>query len=153
MLKNYLRLTGSDRTEYQGGGVYPNLFCAHPPFQIDGNFGAASGVAEMLLQSHVKTGDGPSDYRIDLLPALPSAWPTGRVTGLRARGGFEVDLAWAEGKLTAATLRSRLGRPAVVRYGDQTVVLETQPGRSYDLRPEFEQTSGSITARSRSPSD
>ena len=133
MLSNFLHLCGSRNPGYRGGGVYPNLLCAHPPFQIDGNFGAASGIAEMLLQSHVKCGAGPMDYRIDLLPALPGAWSTGRVTGLRARGGFEVDLAWQAGALTEARLRSLLGRPVVVRCGDREVRFETQPGRVYDL--------------------
>jgi alpha-L-fucosidase 2 len=114
-------------TEHQpsGAGAYPNLFCAHPPFQIDGNLGGAAGIVEMLLQSH--------DGCIALLPALPRAWATGSVTGLCARDGFEVDLAWRDGELAEATLHASLSRRSTVRYREKTAELSAQAGRSYDV--------------------
>jgi alpha-L-fucosidase 2 len=105
--------------------TYPNMFDAHPPFQIDGNFGGASGITEMLLDSH--------GGEIELLPALPKTFATGSVKGLRARGGFELDVAWKDGQLTTATLRSTASQTAKLRYGEKTLALPTEKGKSYTL--------------------
>jgi alpha-L-fucosidase 2 len=109
------------------GGVYPNLFGSHPPFQMDGNFAFPAGVAEMLLQSHA------AECEIHLLPALPKAWPTGSVNGLRARGGFEVDLDWRDGNLSRAEIRSALGRNASVRLGEKSAGISTRKGARYEV--------------------
>lgn len=109
----------------------PNLFGLCGPFQIDGNFGATAGIVEMLLQSHQR--DANDTVLIDLLPALPKAWPTGSVSGLHARDGFEVDLAWQDGVLTRVTLRSKLDRPCQLRTVNHTLRLEAKAGATYTL--------------------
>jgi alpha-L-fucosidase 2 len=114
-------LLGPERT-------YPNMFDAHPPFQIDGNFGGTSAIAEMLVQC--------DEGELRLLPALPGTWPDGRVTDLRARGGFEVDLAWQHGALERATIRSLLGQPLRVRRGNTLRTFETRRGATLTLAGE-----------------
>ncbi|MBB5060700.1 alpha-L-fucosidase 2 [Granulicella aggregans] len=141
ILNQQLRLAGGTTMDYhgEGGGTYSNMFDAHPPFQIDGNFGGTSGIDEMLLQSNLRYTDTPGgvedNYVIDLLPALPSRWPQGSIQGLRARGGFEVDLAWSGGKLIGATLHSIAGNTARVRYGTTTMPVQLRPGQQIEITP------------------
>ncbi len=104
-----------------GGGVYPNLFDAHPPFQIDGNFGATAGITEMLLQSHMLTDDG--DFIIHLLPALPDVFANGKTTGLLARGNVNVDIEWKNGKLGNAVLTPKCSQK-IVLFGNYTVTAD-----------------------------
>jgi len=110
-------------SDKEKGGVYHNLFDAHPPFQIDGNFGGAAGLAEMLLQSQ---GDA-----IELLPALPTALPKGNIKGICARGGFVLDFEWQNGRLENLQVLSKLGNPCRLNYAGKTVNLDTQKGKIY----------------------
>ena len=109
----------------------PNLFDLCGPFQVDGNFGATGGVAEMLLQSHIRPGDDQNVYEVHVLPALPKAWAKGSVTGLRARGGNELDFLWENGKLTKLTLHSKLGNGVKLRTGERSVDFKPQAGATY----------------------
>jgi alpha-L-fucosidase 2 len=135
ILSEQLRLAGSVSTDYhgEGGGTYGNMFDAHPPFQIDGNFGSTSGIDEMLLQSSQRYRETPGgvedSYILDLLPALPALWPSGSMHGLRARGGFEVDVEWKNGSLEQATLRSIHGTSARLRYKTETLPILLSPGQ------------------------
>jgi len=105
------------------GGVYHNLFDAHPPFQIDGNFGGAAGIAEMLLQSQEKY--------IELLPALPTALPNGELKGICARGGFVLNIKWQNGKLQRLEVISKAGRDCEVKYAGQSAKFKTEKGKTY----------------------
>ncbi|MCF7976028.1 MAG: glycoside hydrolase N-terminal domain-containing protein [Phycisphaerae bacterium] len=138
LLRNLMTPTGFKGTDMNdGGGVYANLFDAHPPFQIDGNFGATAGFAEMLIQSHM-VNDQIGTYAIQLLPALPKAWSTGKVTGLRARGAFEVAMQWKDGQLIQADIRANKAGPCVVHYGDRQCTFQAKAGGMYRLNGALE---------------
>jgi len=116
------------------GRTYPNLFDAHPPFQIDGNFGGANGILEALVQSHIRDANG--GYIVHLLPALPAQWPAGAVAGLRARGGVVVDMEWRGGKLAQARLTASRSGSYRVRIGSAERTVELRAGEPAEIRPQ-----------------
>lgn len=128
MLKNGLKYVDATQESIKGGGTYANLFDAHPPFQIDGNFGGTAGITEMLLQSH-------AGY-IHLLPALPDNWQEGSIRGIRARGGFTIDMEWKKGKITRLSVTSHLGGTCRIREGasEKERMIETQKGKTYSIQ-------------------
>lgn len=133
LLKNLMVPSISQKTEMRDkGGLYNNLFDAHPPFQIDGNFGATSGITEMLLQSHLRDESG--NYFQDILPALPSALSTGKVSGIKGRGGFEFDIEWESGLLVSVKVKSLLGNKLNLRYKGKLISQETEKGEIYTFK-------------------
>lgn len=128
MLKNGLRYVDATQVSVRGGGTYANLFDAHPPFQIDGNFGGTAGITEMLLQSH-------AGY-IHLLPALPDNWQSGSIKGVRARGGFTIDMEWKESRITRLSVTSHSGGTCRIREATSPheEVSETEKGKTYQVK-------------------
>ena len=128
MLKNGLRYVDATQVSVRGGGTYANLFDAHPPFQIDGNFGGTAGITEMLLQSH-------AGY-IHLLPALPDNWQSGSIKGVRARGGFTIDMEWKESRITRLSVTSPSGGTCRIREATSPheEVIETEKGKTYQVK-------------------
>ena len=125
LIKLLFRVKEDGNTQYRGGGSYINLFDSHPPFQIDGNFGAPAGMVEMLIQSHQSA--------IDILPALPDALPNGSISGVCARGGFELSFSWANGVPGEVKVLSKSGETLRVRYKGETKELETEKGKTYKI--------------------
>lgn len=131
ILRTALRHSTSYKVDMNRGGIYYNLFCSHSPFQIDGNFGACAGIAEMLLQSQ--------NDELHLLPALPVDWQGGSVYGLKAAGDFTVDLDWENGTLLRAVITSNQGQPLKLRYKDRVMEYSTHPGQKIVFEPEVEE--------------
>jgi alpha-L-fucosidase 2 len=130
MAEKLLSFADDDGSTSEKGGVYKNMFDAHPPFQIDGNFGGSAGIAEMLVQSHTKY--------IELLPALPDALETGSIKGLCARGRFEINMQWNNGKLQSVSVLSKSGNDCWLQYGNKQIQFKTEKGKTYKFNNELQ---------------
>ena len=122
---------GSDRR--RSGGTYPNLFDAHPPFQIDGNFGGTAGVCEMLMQSYVSP-QKPQETIIELLPALPEQWKDGAVSGICARGGYELSFEWKGGNVRKCSIKSKTNGTVILKYNQQQKVVKLKAGKTQSVK-------------------
>ena len=122
-LLRYVEPSGLETKYDGGGGTYPNLFDAHPPFQIDGNFGGAAAVLEMLVQSN--------EEKIQLLPALPDAWSEGVVSGVCTRNAFELEIEWVDGKLKSVNVISKAGKKCTLSYQGKKIAIKTKKGKQY----------------------
>lgn len=126
IVNNLFRLVDPDQPgAIHGGGVYPNLLCAHPPYQIDGNFGYTAGVAEILLQSH--------EGEIHILPALPPEWREGKVSGLRARGGIRAEIEWKDSRVKACLVSDRTQEVRVGIAGGESTLIKLEAGKELEL--------------------
>jgi len=133
LLKNLMVPSITNETDMRDkGGLYYNLFDAHPPFQIDGNFGVTSGITEMLLQSHLRDQNG--DYYQDILPALPSKFAAGKISGIKGRGGFDIDISWDDCQLVTVKVKSISGNKLNLRYNNSLISTPTKPGDTYTFR-------------------
>ena len=139
LVRELLKLTGMEGTNYtKGGGTYPNLFCAHPPFQIDGNFGGTSGISEMVLQSH--------DGLVNILPAIPDDWQDGEIKGMKARGGFEIDITWKNKQVTQLVIRSSIGGNCIIKTPNTLKLVGNQSlkkAKSFDAY-DFQTVKGGV---------
>ena len=119
----------------RSGGTYPNLFDAHPPFQIDGNFGGTAGICEMLVQSELSLDDMSNPIStISLLPALPAEWSKGCISGIKARGGYTIDMEWNDGKVAKATILSAIKGTIIINYNGLTKQIKTKAGKKYTIK-------------------
>ena len=137
MLLNYVTPDRNKEPNYHRGGTYPNLMDAHPPFQIDGNFGGTAGVCEMLMQSHMEyddSSDRTPKWVIELLPAIPEAWNEGSVSGLCARGGFEVDFEWEGGMVRSATVKARKDGTVTLLYNNTSKTFKLKAGQTMPVK-------------------
>jgi alpha-L-fucosidase 2 len=133
-LLGYVTPDRNKEPNYHRGGTYPNLMDAHPPFQIDGNFGGTAGVCEMLIQSQLTMVDGQQQTVIRLLPALPAKWSEGCVSGLCARGGYELCFEWKNGSVRDCSIKARRTGTVTLIYNNQSKTIKLKAGQTLPVK-------------------